>query len=184
MARLVGQKEVVQAWLYDAVTLEPDPAEHSSATFFQVPLGQAGKTQYDTNLETSAQLPGVNALTITAMLVKIEDLHHPEDFQKILSGYMGLVIGQKVYPDWAPIWLYQGGPSYRVAAAGSSDVGPWALGGDASIRNVLKFSRAFYISIRPGETFRVEMHWPSPIKLTQKVKVWVMLFGLRERAVQ
>jgi len=184
MARLVGQKEVVQAWLYDSFTLEEGVA-YTNATFFQVPLGQAGKTQYDTNLETSAQLPGVNALTVTAMLVKIEDKHKAVNFQKILSGYMGLMIGQKVYPDWAPIWLYQGGPSYRIAVAASSGADyEYALGGDASIRNVLKFSRAFYISIRPGETFRVEMHWPDAITLDETVKVWVMMFGLRERAVQ
>lgn len=182
MARLVGQKEVVQGWLYDSIHFEAGTT-YTSVTLFQQPMGQAGKTLLDTNVETAGQLAGINALTITSMMVKVEDLVKPANFNNALMGVMALVIGQKPYPDWAPIWLYQGGPSFRVAVYGANV--EYALGGDASIRNTLKFSRAFYVTIRPGETFRVELRWPDGFTPDgESFRLWVFLFGLRERAVQ
>jgi len=178
MARVVGQKEVVQSWLYDSFLLEAGTT-YTSISLFQVPLGQAGKTYYDTNMVTAGMLAGVNALTVKSVVFKVQDGIRFANMQGVLTSFGGLIINEKVYPDYLPMWALQGGASYRCYAPPADN----CFGGDASINNVMSFTRPFLFRIAPHEPFRWEIEFPGGFEPTESFRVWIFMFGRRERAV-
>lgn len=180
MARVVGQKEVVQGWLYDSFVFTAGTT-YTSAAFFQIPLGQQGKTYYDTNMKTAGMLAGVNALTVKSLVFKVQDGIPQEDMAGVLASYGGLLINEKVYPDFMPMWAIQGGASYRIE--GQTAGVPIALGGDASISNVLSFTRPFLFRIAPNEPFRWEINFPVGFTPASTFRAWIFMFGRMERAV-
>ena len=114
-----GQYEGVRQTLYDFQTY--DSAGQTSLSFFQVPVGQGGKTIADTNIEIAGALPqpkhflvesielylfpGVNPVTLTeggaGSLAESEFTNDVYAVQQ--SGSLNFFIGSKTYLEEAPL---------------------------------------------------------------------------------
>jgi hypothetical protein len=201
MPRLAGKREVLSGWLYDAAVLPAAPAVTTQVTFFQQPIGQAGKTPLDTNMRSSSGfLPGVKSFVIKSILLKAADGRNADDVEAVIcTGYGEIRISDKPYPDPFPLWMIAGGTgvfeSVRQGTGGAGDVRGTI--GPGNIANLLKLHRLLSIPINTLEPFEVTFTWPGGLTATPApvissvstpglnaaMRIWLVFFGFLKRQV-
>jgi hypothetical protein len=204
-----GQYEGIRQTLYDYQTYAA--AGQTSLSFFQVPLGQGGKTQADTNIEVAGSLPqpkhflvesieirfwpGVlpvnsqtGALATQAAPNLVNDVY---TFSK--SGSLNFFIGSKTYLEEAPVGRFP--PKTKVEAhfAMSQTVNQAA---PADQENQLTADlaymcgRPYFINpatlLIPTQNFKVSLAWPAAVALPsgEDARIGVILDGVLYRQSQ
>lgn len=195
-----GEVEGIRQSLYDSATYAG--AGQTSLTFFQVPVGQSGKTKADTNMEIAGSLPapkrffvtsiqllffsGVNINEFTAVAAdqpgQLDDLY---TFSK--NGYLDFFIGSKSYLTEAPLGRFPSKTRLNGIAASSNNSATTgmirfdyaALGGQPYVLDP-------GILLVPTQNFNITLNWPAAVALPSGAagKVFVVLDGVLYRNSQ
>lgn len=194
---VAGAVEAVRQSLYDITTYAS--AGQTSLIFFQVPQGQSGKTQADTNMETAGSLPSPKRF----LLQSIEILLFPgaavsqtgaalTEFQNDVydvakSGYLKLFIGSKDYLVEAPLQRFP--PKTRL--------GGWAGASDTTTAAASRLTTSLYatfagrpyrvdpeITLEPTQNFSVSLNWPTAVGISADARIGVVLDGILFRNAQ
>jgi len=199
--------EVTRQSLYDFTTYTA--AGQTSLTFFQIPVGQAGKTKADTNLESAGQLPAGKNFLITSIEIMLfpgvlpstetedvaltasEFINDVYTFQK--SGFLDLFILSKSYLTEAPLGRFPPKTSLNVQAAAAAASEAATVG----TNNLLVDHAYASLSGRPyfvdpnitlisNQNFNVTMNWPTVVALPsgQNARVGIVMDGLLYRWAQ
>lgn len=174
----VGGREGIHYPLYDKVVLE---AAQANATLFQVPVGQAGKTLYDTNMRLAGQLQTPETFDVFAICAGgLPD----DDWTSVatnMKGTLELSCGNKVYYEIPLFWLSAGGGlNVQQAIMGTTSAVIYTSWGVPHSRNMHTLRNP--IRITSGEAFRVELVWPTAPGVGKIV--WVRLEGVLRRSIQ
>jgi len=156
-----GEYEGIRQSLYDFQTYPT--AGQTTQTFFQVPVGQGGKTLADTNMETAGTLPapkhflvqsieiyyfsGTDIAAATTIADEVSTIGE--------SGSLDFFIGSKSYLQEAPLQRFPpkcvldtdlGGNAAEYAAFGGRPyfIDPWIL-------------------LTPTQNFNVKLSWPTAV---------------------
>lgn len=193
-----GQYEAVKASLYDFTTYAA--AGQTQLNFFQIPLGQSGKSLEDTNMETAGTLPApkhflVQRLEIFAFpdaspayagpMTEAEQVNDVYDLAR--RGYLDFFIGSKSYLTEAPLARIPACSGLIVSAAMS----------DASTAAADQYNRVAYanlggrpydlappILLMPNQNFRVSLNWASVLPISADMRVGVVMSGILYRQSQ
>lgn len=191
---VVGKYEVNRQCLYDTVAYAA--AGQSSLTFFQNPIGQAGKTAQDTNMTSAGSLPSpVNFLIESIELIWIPGADAmsstltPNYFDDVLAfknnGSLRLTIGDKSQLLEAPLGVFPPKATLDVSSAITA-------GADSEANFVFAdmVGRPYYIDVplllRPTQNFDVKLEWKTPLALPSGLpgRIVCKLDGLRYRLAQ
>jgi len=198
--------EVTKQSLYDFQTYAA--AGQTVLTFFQNPIGQAGKTKADTNLEQGGQLPagknflvtsieclffpGVDPMTevtgVAGAIVPTEFTNDVYTVQK--SGYLDFFILSKSYLTEAPIGRFPPKTKLDVESAIALDV-KQAVAADAESQLVMDYAnfagRPYFIepniTLVSNQNFNVSLNWAAALALPSGVngRIGIVLDGLMYR---
>lgn len=188
--------DVVWQPLYDYQTYAQ--AGQTSLNFFQLPVGQGGKTLADTNLEAAGQLPApqkfivesiqidfypggdVNGSAVDGTAVNWDDC-----YTVLQSGWLDFVVGSKSRLVQAPIGAFP--PVYRLG-------GGAAVTGEASVANTIssvdyasfagKEFMIIPVTLPANQNFKVTLNWPTAVAINNDARIGVKLNGNLFRAVQ
>lgn len=175
-----GEFEAVRQSLYDFQTYAQ--AGQTSLTFFQLPVGQGGKTLADTNLELAGQLPNPKMHLVQS----IEVLFYPSvvpsrgpiaDEASIFindvyivskSGWLEFFIGSKSYLREAPIGRFP--PKTKLEGFSAIATSLTAGAATQSRDGYAAFSGRPYmvdpwILLKPTQNFNVTLNWPAAVAL-------------------
>lgn len=195
-----GQMEVVRQSLYDFQTYSR--LGQTQLTFFQLPIGQNGKTKADTNMDTAGSLPNPKNFFVTSIEIAFFPGVNIDTFNAAAaanpsmaddvytfakSGYLDFFIGSKSYLTEAPLGRF---PSKNrialdvAAATNSATVGEVksqyaALSGQPYIMDP-------GILLVPTQNFNVTLNWPALVALPsgQDARIGVILNGYLYRNSQ
>jgi hypothetical protein len=196
-----GQLEVTRQSLYDFQAYAA--AGQAQLSFFQVPSGQAGKTNADTNMLLAGQLPaGMQMLVQSAEIYFFPGTVLPgvgpvadvidsftNDVWKVLSGkaWLDFKIGNKLYLTEAPLMRFP--PKTRLdgwAAEASATTAAGALMTRTSYATGA--GRPYpidpYILLESTQNFSIVMNWPALVTVTNAGVIGVVLDGLMVRNSQ
>lgn len=165
---------VITQELWDSVLLD---AADVQATLFTVPLGQAGKTLYNTNIRTGGQLPKGWDFNCMAVSWHMEPDATLASLIAITKGTYELTVSDKVWSEGVMTTLPAGGGLVLQSdiAAGVSLV---AKNGIAMSNNLKQLSRA--IPIKATESFYVTLKWAVA---PGDFKFWFVLHGELQRGI-
>jgi hypothetical protein len=195
--------------LYDFQTYAA--AGQTSLTFFQVPVGQAGKTAADTNLEVAGSLPQPKHQLVESIEIYLFPGDAPVNFQTggaaslvasnfandvyavAESGSVDFFIGSKTYNEEAPINRYPPKVCLKTEFAASIFVNQ-AAAADAENEILMDYAamsgRPYFINpavlLIPTQNFKVTLKWPVAVPLPSGVdaKIGVVLDGVLYRQSQ
>jgi len=204
-----GQYEGIRQSLYDFQTYAA--AGQTSLTFFQVPLGQAGKTAASTNLEVAGSLPqpkhqlvesleiyffpGVDPVNVVSGVAgSIVASNYANDVDAVMqSGSVDFFIGSKTYNEEAPILRYPPKTCLKSEFAAALDV-KQAAAADAEVEITMDYAtaagRPYFINpavlLIPTQNFKVTLNWPVAVPLPsgQDARIGVVLDGVLYRQSQ
>lgn len=92
--------DIVQWWLWDRFTTAAGANTAGTYRFFSQPIGTAGKTKEDTNLENVSQLPAPQWMNVTHMGFFFAPDTHIIDINALFDDYYyEFWVGQKVYSE-------------------------------------------------------------------------------------
>ena len=204
-----GQYEGIRQTLYDYQTYAA--AGQTSLSFFQVPVGQAGKTVDDTNIEVAGSLPqpkhflvesievrfwptALPVVSATGVLATQAASNYTNDVTTFAkSGSLNFFIGSKTYLEEAPVGRFP--PKTRVDAdfAVSQTVNQ-AAAADQENQITMDLSyvsgRPYFINpatlLIPTQNFKVSLNWAVAVALpsTQDARIGVVLDGILYRQSQ
>lgn len=181
MARVRGQKTVWQGWAYDSLTLTGGAA-FTSATFFTIQQGQAGKTKVDTNIITPATFTGVNSIKVKSQMVKLEDLVLTADGKLVQTTALTLIVNDTPVPDPIPVEFLLGGSTLIESVRGVAAAPEFrSVGGSGFITNAMTFAEPGLVIIDPGDTFRADLEASAAFTPTEDVRLRYVLFGPRAK---
>lgn len=198
--------EVTRQTLYDFQTYAN--AGQTSLTFFQVPIGQSGKTIADTNLELAGQLPapkhfvvesielhffpGVSPVEVDTALTDVEFANDVYAVQK--SGSLDFFIGSKSYLQEAPIGRFPPktrletnfGFGLQTKQATAADAVNQVSGNYAAMAGRPYFLAPYNIALMPTQNFNVKLTWPTAVALPSGVdgRIGIVLDGALVRLSQ
>lgn len=174
----VGGREGIHYPLYDKVVLE---AGQVSATMFQVPVGQAGKTLYSTNMRLAGQLQAPETFDVFAICAGSLPGDTWTNVATLMKGTLELSCGNKVYYEIPLFWLSAGGGlNVQQGVMGTTPNAIMTNWGVPHSRNIHTLRHSIRISA--GEAFRVELVWPTAPGVG--LIVWVRLEGVLKRSIQ
>lgn len=200
-----GLVEATRQSLYDFQTYAA--AGQTQLTFFQVPKGQSGKTQDDTNLEIAGSLPrpktqliesieiyffpGDNIGTLATTLAETEYANDVQAFFE--SGNLDFFIGSKSYLIEAPLGRFPPKARLYVNSAHAIERRQ-ASAGDAedqvSTEYAVPVGRTYFIDpeikLIHTQNFSVTLNWATAVALPSGVaaRVGVVLDGVLYRLSQ
>lgn len=204
-----GQYEGIRQTLYDYQTYAA--AGQTSLSFFQVPLGQAGKTVADTNIEVAGSLPqpkhflvesievrfwpGVLPVTFaTGALGTQAASNYTNDVETFSqSGSLNFFIGSKTYLEEAPVGRFPPKTYVDADFAVSQTVNQAAAADqENSIQMDLAYvrGRPYFINpatlLIPTQNFKVTLAWPVAVALPSDTdaRIGVVLDGVLYRQSQ
>lgn len=204
-----GEYEGIRQTLYDFQTYAA--AGQTSLQFFQVPLGQGGKTIADTNMDQAGSLPtpkyylvesievylfpGVNigqsqnaAATTAAESEFSNDVYAVEQ-----SGSLRYFIGSKTYLEEAPIGRFPPKTCLKTEAAYSLQMKQTAAADEVTALTydyAVFAGRPYYINpatlLIPTQNFKVSLEWPAAVALPsgQDARIGVVMDGILYRQSQ
>lgn len=204
-----GQYEGIRQTLYDYQTYAG--AGQTSLSFFQVPLGQAGKTVADTNIEVAGSLPQpkhflVESIEIrfwpgvlpvisqTGVLATQAASNYTNDVETFSqSGSLNFFIGSKTYLEEAPVGRFPP-KTYVCADFAVSQTVNQAAAADQENQITMDLSyvkgRPYFINpatlLIPTQNFKVSLNWAAAVALpsTQDARIGVVLDGILYRQSQ
>lgn len=190
-----GGMDVIWQPLYDFATYAA--AGQTSLSFFQLPIGQNGKTLADTNMESAGQLPAPQKFLVESVCVEFfpgnevgadgnaglsENWNDVYDVMQ--SGYLDFIVGSKSRLQQGPIGIFP--PGYRLGGAA-------ALTGEsaATTTSVIDYAsfagREFSIipvTLPANQNFKVTLNWPAAVPISVDARIGVRLNGTLFRSVQ
>jgi hypothetical protein len=200
-----GMYEGIRQTLYDFQTYAA--AGQTSLSFFQVPLGQGGKTIADTNIEVAGSLPqpkhflvesievyffpGVNPVTVNTTIAESEFSNDVYTFTK--SGSLNFFIGSKTYLEEAPIGRFP--PKVKVEADFAVAL-EFKQAAAANAEEIVTMDlayacgRPYFINpatlLIPTQNFKGSLNWPAAVALPsgQDARVGVVFDGVLYRQSQ
>lgn len=195
-----GQDEIIQSDLYDYQ--EYAAAGQTSLVFFQVPVGQAGKTYADTNLDIAGSLPTGKNFLVTGVAIDflpgtLPGTHGAQAAPSFVndvytvakSGFLTFTIGSKDYlPGEAPLGKFPTPDKLHVVGA-LSDATTLAADAQTSI-DYAKFAGPVFkiipVRLESTQNFNVTLRWPAAVALpsTTAGRIGVRLIGQLIRDVQ
>ena len=199
-----GAVEAVRQSLYDFQTYPSGGV--SQLTFFQLPVGQAGKTLADTNMEAAGSLPSPKRFLIQSIEVFIipdddpgrvaNDPTLPYSQRTVndtwiigRAGYLKLFIGSKDYLTEAPIGRFPPKTHFALDAALADST--TAAATKLTSINIGRWSGRPYmlspeILLQPTQNFNVTLNWPVaiPLSTSADARVGVILDGILYRNSQ
>jgi len=195
-----GAKNVLRSSLYDFQTYAA--AGQTSLTFFQVPVGQSGKTKADTNMEQAGSLPAgksflvetielvffpgspvdIIATTATNTAAQADDM-----YQFIKSGYLELYIGSTTFLTEAPLGRFPSSTGMRID---NSITGVFTAPNMA--KSEYAASTGLIYRIQPelelvsNQNFNVNLNWPTAVAMPSTIaaRVGVVMRGQLKRNAQ
>lgn len=200
-----GQYEIIRQTFYDFQTYPQ--AGTTQLSFFQVPVGQSGKTLADTNMTLAGQLPAPQKFVVQSIEVVFfpgvspgaaaatptagAEIFTNDTYLVMKSGWIRFTVGQKDYVVEAPIGRF---PPKACRLEG------FAAQSDSSTAGAGQFNRFAYgvMSGRPypvspwvkldtSINFVVSANWPAVVALNAgdtTARIGVVLDGLLVRAAQ
>lgn len=159
--------------LWDSITLG---AADVTATLFQIPRGQGGKTDYETNMVQAGQVPKGKSFEILAIGWNVEADATLATLIALSKGYWKLVVSDKTWAE-ADLFFTPGGsglwgPGSGAAASELLNVGL------PDARNL--WSLEYAITLSDNESFYVDLQWPVA---PTAIKFWFMLYGREKRSL-
>lgn len=200
--------EVTRQSLYDFQTYAS--AGQTSLTFFQVPIGQSGKTIADTNLELAGQLPApkyfvvesieiylfpadapVSVVNGTAVSATITNYANDVD-AVAQSGSLDFFIGSKSYLQEAPLGRFppkarlhtEFGYALQTKQAIAADDGAQVSGDYAAMAGRPYFLDPYKILLAPTQNFNVKLIWPAAVSISGDARIGVVMDGVLFRLSQ
>lgn len=164
--------------LYDSITLG---AADLGATLFQSPVGQGGKTLFDTNMRLAGQLQQPQTYDVLGLWVSALPGATAANVIALSKGTLILWVGSKPYHEVPLFFLTSGsGLSVQVAQSNAAVAASiLANFGDPDARNL--YTLEYPVGIETGEHFRAELTWPvAPGAL----KIYIGFEGTLGRAIQ
>lgn len=193
-------KEAIRSSLYDFQTYAL--AGQALLTFFQVPVGQAGKTKADTNMEAAGSLPspkqflvetiecyffpGVPIDTIASTATNTAK-QADDTYQVAQSGFLDFFIGSKSYLTEAPIGRFppSTGLKLETSLAGTF-AAPNMVKSEYAAMTGLLYRVQPEILLEPTQNFNVSLNWPAAVPLPSGVngRIGIVMRGLLYRNSQ
>lgn len=163
-------------WHYDTVTLTAG-AVPTEVRFFQIPKGQGGKDEIDTNVSQYGTLPAGWSLAIFSIRFAILEATLDDAKTILYNSVLALELGGTQQPFQAPTWIFtQGGGLYGTVAtdgnASAVTLENWTNGLPAP-QSVLRLPQP--IEVKGGETFNVVMKIKAGKTLNNDTKIQVVL---------
>lgn len=194
-----GKAEKLLAELYDYQTYAN--AGQTSLKFFQLPVGQSGKTLADTNMDTAGALPKGKEFIVTHVMVDLLPGVTPGTFGAAdagdfvndiytvaKSGYLSMNVGSKNYVTQAPIGKFPTDDKLHVSAALADTT---TAGADRhSMIQYARMAGPVYkvnpIRLTANMNFDVSLVWPAAVALPSGVdaRIGIRLGGILLRSVQ
>ena len=164
---------IITQELWDSIALE---AAATEATLFTVPMGQAGKTLYNTNMRQGGQLQKGWSFSIMALSWHVVPDKAIDDVMALSKGTYEVHVSDKVWASGLLTTLPSGG-----GLAFSGDFGPaYAIRlGSPDSDNLKQLSRA--IPLKAAEGFHVEFSWPAAPG--EGLEFWFVLHGELQRGL-
>jgi len=198
-ATVPGGKEAIAQPLYDYQTYAA--AGQSELNFFQVPVGQGGKTKADTNMDLAGALPNgknflVHAIEVvffpgvvtSALSAPAADTFTQDVYTFMKSGHLSFFYLSKTYLDEAPIGVI--GQSFGLdgfaAASDSTTAGAAQMVRVTYAQLHRKVYKINPVMIASQQNFKITMDWPAAVALpsTANARVGVRLLGTLYRDAQ
>lgn len=183
------QVEAIWQPFYDYATYPA--AGTTSLTFFQLPIGQGGKTLADTNMRLGGQFPNGQRFLCTGLEVRFYPgnailggafPNWQDAFDFYSGGVLRFFIGSKDYMEIAPLDMAP--PSSRLAGA-------MTIGGAEVANETGQYATAAGVplDITPvlltsSQNFNVTLQWPTAVPVTAEARVGVVLRGFLYRNSQ
>lgn len=195
-----GDLEGVKASLYDFQTYPL--AGTTQLTFFQLPIGQSGKTKDDTNIEVAGSLPAPKRFliecvevyffpgnTISRFAAAAAALPSQSDdtYQFSRNGYLDLFIGSKSYLTEAPIGRLPPTTGLKVESAVASNSATVGISKyDYAVMGGQPYRLMPPILLVPTQNFNVTLNWKALIPLPSGLdaRVGIVLKGILYRNSQ
>jgi len=202
--------EVTRQSLFDFTTYQA--AGQTSLTFFQLPLGQGGKTIADTNLELAGQLPAPKYFLVESLEIYLFPGDDPvsvdngvavdaiatnfanDQYAVEQSGSLNFFIGSKTYLEEAPLGRFppktrletQFGFALQTKQLAAADDGAQISGDYAAWSGRPYFLDPYKILLAPTQNFNVTLNWPTAVALPSTVdaRIGVVLDGVLFRLSQ
>ena len=186
MPRIEEGKEVLSWLIWDSIT---PGATDVAATLFAAPLGQAGKTLYDTNMRNAGRMPWPEELTFETVRFAADPDATLAIQLALMKGTFSLAIGNKSYLDLRLFELPSGGgvhvvapsvPTLVEAAPPTYPAGVF-VGQSGVPDQTSVYPLSVPLTLDAGETFRVEVTWPIA---PEAHKFWIGFDCTLRRAIQ
>ena len=171
---IVAPGGIITQELWDSIALEAAAVE---ATLFTVPMGQAGKTLYNTNMRQGGQLQKGWDFEIMALSWHVVPDKSIDDAVALSKGTYEVHVSDKVWAEGLLNTLPSGG-----GLAFNSDFGgPFTAVrfGSPDSDNLKQLSRA--IPLKAAEGFHVEFSWPAAPG--EGLEFWFVLHGELQRGL-
>lgn len=200
-----NQYEGIRQTLYDFLTYAN--AGQTQLSFFQVPVGQGGKTYADTNMQAAGTLPSPIKFLVQSIEIHFypgvlnqpaEDVAAPFASPQFIndvaavnkSGWLEFDVGSKNYLREAPLGVFP--PKARLQ--GNAAIAGSIAGATASSFNQASFAtfggRPYmvdpWILLEPTQNFIVNLKWPAGVALPSGIdgRIGVKLDGIYYRLSQ
>jgi hypothetical protein len=208
-----NQADIVQWILYDRFQFASGTTVPNNFKFFTQPVGSAGKTKIDTNMEQVQRLADPLWFNTCGLGFYFGILNTPQDISAFWSSeFMEFWVGQKVYLE-GPIQCFPGGVGLTGTASGAAAPLTVFGSGQARVDNVydVRLPAGIHlgvdsnnspiitdgligITILQGQQFRIEMNAPmggaallantaTPVA-GNGLTVMAYLYGILSRGVQ
>ena len=195
-----GQIEGIRQSLYDFQTYAA--AGQTSLTFFQVPIGQSGKTKADTNMDIAGSLaapkrffvesievlffPG-SAIDTFAAVAAANAAQADDVYTVAKSGYLDFFIGSKSYLSEAPIGRFPSKTGLKlISSVASNSATTGEVKSEYATFGGMPYKLDPGILLVPTQNFNVTLNWPTAVALPSTVagRIGIVLNGILYRNSQ
>lgn len=200
--------EVTRQSLYDFQTYPMAGA--TSLTFFQLPIGQSGKTIADTNMESAGTLPAPKYFLVESVEIHLFPADFPvsidngavtvsviTDFANDIyevgkAGSLNFFIGSKSYLQEAPLMRFPPktginfdfGAALQMKQAIAADESAQIVGDYARFGGRPYFLDPYRILLAPTQNFSVTLDFAAAVAISADARVGVVLDGVLYRLSQ
>ncbi len=188
--------DVIWQPLYDFQTYAL--AGQTSLNFFQLPVGQGGKTLEDTNMESAGQLPSPQKFIVEAISIEFypgnpvdmgavdgTPANWQDTYDVMKSGWLDFVVGSKSRLQQAPIGAFP--PAHRLGG-GAAVTGATAVANTISGVDYASFAGQMFnivpVALPENQNFKVTLNWAAALPITVAARIGVKLHGNLYRSVQ
>lgn len=170
-------------------------AGQTTLSFFQNPIGQAGKTFIDTNMDLAGQIPKGQTFLVEGLCVEFfpsgaintaAAATYSDDIKAVAeSGLLTLTVGSKKYVNQGPLGLFPQSYRQQGFAAAATTTAATDHVTDYS-QNIGKEYSIIPVLLTSNQNFLVTLTWPAVVALpsTADGRIGVRLAGRLFRNAQ